>query len=311
MRFIYTFVIVHCVATFALAQSQEIVRLKPNDSTANMYYAICPDKQQQVKGLMFLLPGAFQTSANVLQQSTLPQYAATQGIITIIPLFEAGIQSFGIDSLSQQSLDSEVRHAVVKYGLQGKPLYMGGFSLGGSAAVKYAERAVQGTAPLKPTAVFAIDPPLDFERYYNAAKRIMRITTAGQVNQEVPYMLGRIEQETGGSPKTALENYRNLSPYSYTDESQRAVRLLTRMPIMFITEPDVDWWIAQRGYDYSFMNATDQAAMINELQKLGNTRAVLVTTQNKGFRKPDNTRHPHSFSIVDNAALIKWLTELN
>jgi hypothetical protein len=47
--------------------------------------------------------------------------------------------------------------------------------------------------------------------------------------------------------------------------------------------------------------------MINELNRLGNTKATLITTQNKGFRKPDNRRHPHSWSIVDKKELIIWL----
>jgi hypothetical protein len=47
--------------------------------------------------------------------------------------------------------------------------------------------------------------------------------------------------------------------------------------------------------------------MINELQRLGNNKAVLVTTTNKGYRKPGNTRHPHSWSIADPANVMKWL----
>ena len=44
-----------------------------------------------------------------------------------------------------------------------------------------------------------------------------------------------------------------------------------------------------------------------ELNQLGNLKANLILTQNKGFRKPDNNRHPHSWSIVDNDELIVWL----
>jgi hypothetical protein len=47
--------------------------------------------------------------------------------------------------------------------------------------------------------------------------------------------------------------------------------------------------------------------MINELQRLGNRNAVLVTTTNKGYRKPNNMRHPHSWSIANSKQIIKWL----
>jgi hypothetical protein len=55
------------------------------------------------------------------------------------------------------------------------------------------------------------------------------------------------------------------------------------------------------------MNASECSAMINELNRLGNEKAKLITTQNKGFIKPDNKRHPHSWSIEDNDELIVWL----
>lgn len=76
---------------------------------------------------------------------------------------------------------------------------------------------------------------------------------------------------------------------------------------MFISEPDIQWWLSQRGFDYSDINITDQAAMINELQKLGNNEALLVITTNKGYRKPQNKRHPHSWSIADPKQTISWL----
>jgi hypothetical protein len=76
---------------------------------------------------------------------------------------------------------------------------------------------------------------------------------------------------------------------------------------MIIAEPDIQWWLKQKGYDYAYINITDQAAMINEVQKLGNDKAVLITTLDKGYRKPGNDRHPHSWSIADLKQTIQWL----
>lgn len=243
----------------------------------------------------------------VLQQTDLPIYAAKQGILTILPLLKTGALYFGIDSASQQSLNNQIKSVVKKYQLQGKDFYIGGFSLGGSCAVKYAELAAKNNYPVKPKAVFGIDPPLDFEHYYDSAKRIVRLSVNTKVMGEVPYMIDRIKKEMQGTPKTALENFYNLSPYSFSDTTQTAVKALVKTPIMLITEPDIQWWLSQRGYDYSFMNVTDQAAMINELQRLGNSKAVLITTNNKGYRKPNNVRHPHSLSIAEPIQLVNWL----
>ena len=73
------------------------------------------------------------------------------------------------------------------------------------------------------------------------------------------------------------------------------------------TEPDINWWFKERGDDFTGMNSTECSAMINELNRLGNQNAELMITQNKGYRKPDNQRHPHSWSIVENDELIQWL----
>jgi hypothetical protein len=114
-------------------------------------------------------------------------------------------------------------------------------------------------------------------------------------------MINRIEKETKG------KGFYDISPYSFSDTTQRAVKTLVDTPLMLITEPDTQWWLSQRGYDYSYINVTDHVAMINELQRLGNKKAVLVTTVDKGYRQPGNKKHPHSWSIADPEQLVKWL----
>ncbi|MBK7669753.1 MAG: hypothetical protein IPJ32_21980 [Sphingobacteriaceae bacterium] len=120
-------------------------------------------------------------------------------------------------------------------------------------------------------------------------------------------MIDRIEKEMKGTPKTALENFYANSPYSFSDTTQKAIKYLVEKPIMLISEPDIQWALKERGYDISYNNITDHSAMINELQRLGNNNAVLVTTMDKGYRKPNNVRHPISWSIADPEQVIKWL----
>jgi hypothetical protein len=222
--------------------------------------------------------------------------------LTTIPTFQDGVLSFGVDSSSQQTFDKILKDVTSKQKLTNQKFYVGGFSIGGSCVIKYAENAA-----IKPTAVFAIDPPLDFERFYNSAKRDIRLSKDNEANQENVYMIDRLEKETGGSPTTNLNEYHNISPYSFSDTTQSAIKKLMKMPLKIYTEPDINWWLKERGADFTSMNSTECSAMINELNRLGNQSAELITTQNKGYRKPDNRRHPHSWSIVDNEQLIKWL----
>jgi esterase/lipase len=287
-------------------QRIETVYMNAKDSTTNMYIAVVPEKEP-IKAFMVLLDGFGNSPQDVLFQTDISKYATQHGILTIIPLLKTGPSYFGSDTASQESLKEIIGLVVEKYGLKDKDLYMGGFSIGGTCAVKYAELAVQNNYPIKPKAIFAVDPPLDWERYYNAAQRVVRLSNPAKVNGEVFYMINRIEKEMKGTPKTALNNFYAHSPYSFSDTTQKTIKNLIHTPIMLISEPDIQWWLKERGYDYSYNNISDHAAMINELQRLGNKKAVLVTTTDKGYRKPDNRRHPHSWSIADPEQIIKWL----
>jgi hypothetical protein len=292
--------------TIAFGQKLETVYLDAKDSTTNMYIAVVP-QNVQVNSFLFLLDGFGNSPQDVLIQTDLPKYASRQGIITFIPILKTGSLYFGSDTASQQSLKEIIEFVADKYQLRGKDFYIGGFSIGGTCAVKYTELAIQKNYSIKPKAVFAVDPPLDWERFYRSAKRVVRLSNPAEVNREVTYLIERIKKEMNGTPETALENFYNNSPYSFSDTTQRAMKVLINTPIMLISEPDIQWWFSQRGYDYSYINITDQAAMISELRKLGNDKAVLVTTTNKGYRKPNNNRHPHSWSIADPEQVVNWL----
>ncbi|MBP6430770.1 MAG: hypothetical protein KA319_03305 [Ferruginibacter sp.] len=306
MQKITLFILSLVVSIISYAQKIETVYLNAKDTTTNMYIAVVPENKQ-VKSLMVLLDGFWNSPKDVLLHTDIPKHASQNGILTIIPLLKTGATYFGSDSTSQQSLKEIITLAVDKYKLVGKDLYIGGFSIGGTCAVKYAELSVQNNYPIKTKAVFAIDPPLDWERYYHGAKRMVRLSNPSNIYGEVLFMIDRIQKEMNGTPETALENYYNQSPYSFSDTTQRAIKHLINTPIMIISEPDIQWWLKERSYDYSYNNIFDHAAMINELQRLGNNKAVLVTTTNKGYRKPNNARHPHSWSIADPKQLIKWL----
>lgn len=62
--------------------------------------------------------------------------------------------------------------------------------------------------------------------------------------------------------------------------------------------------------DYSDINALAGSCMINELILLGNKNAELIQTENKGYRRPNHRKQPHSWRIVDDAELIHWLQSL-
>ena len=306
MRTLFLAILAFLILNQSFGQKTEKIYLDKSDNNSNCYLAIYPEKLPW-KGYLFLIPSFGEMPEGVLMQTDLPKLAAEQGILTIIPTFKTGVKSFGIDSLSQQSFKEILEDVIRKNKLSGLKFYVGGFSIGGSCAVKFAELAIRENFKFKPDAVFVIDPPLDFERFYNSNKRTVRLSVNSQPSQEAIYMIERIEKEMKGTPESTIQNYYKYSPYSFSDTKQTAIKYLINTPIRFYTEPDINWWLKERGGDYSGMNALDGSCMINELNRLGNSKAYFIATKNKGYRKPDNRRHPHSWSIVDNTELINWL----
>ncbi len=296
------------IAIFAIAGiAQKTTQLKiekvflGKDSTKQCYTIIFPTKLP-IKGYLFLLPGFGETAERVMQQSLLPRQCAQSGLLTIIPTLEDGVLSFGIDASSQQSFQQIITDVRKKNKLTNQPFYLGGYSIGGSCILKYAEETDE-----KPNAVFAIDPPIDFEQMYHSCKRTIRLSVNTPPNKESVFIIEKLNELMGGTPENSIANYHKLSPYSFSDTTQTAIKKLQQIPLRIYTEPDIHWWMKERGMDYSSMNSTYHSAMINELNQLGHKNATLITTQHKGYRKPDNQRHPHSWSIVDADELIKWL----
>jgi len=258
----FSFFGIPCIGQKAFQPKIEKVFLDEKDTTKNCYTKLYPPKLPY-NGYLFLMPGFGETAEAVLEQTDLPKQLALNGILTIIPTFQDGVLSFGVDRLSQQTFDRILNDVIAKHQLKGKKFYVGGFSIGGSCAIKYAENAV-----IKPTAVFAIDPPLDFERFYNSAKRDIRLSKDGEANPENIYMIERLEKETGGNPSTHLAKYYKISPYSFSDSTQTEIKKLSNIPLRIYTEPDINWLLQERGADFKSINANTFYTIVHEQETL-------------------------------------------
>lgn len=298
--------------TLIFGQTVKSVYLTKGDSTSDFYIIVSPPESTKVTAFMFLIPAFGEWPKDVFVQTDLPVYAAKNGILTFIPVLSTGITEFGADDMTQNSLKDMIEYCSKRYHLENMEFYIGGFSIGGTCAVKYAELVVKNNYSVKPKAVFGVDPPLDFQRFYNSEERNLRLLRGRYVNPEDVYVLKRLKGICGGSPKTNLSNYYKYSPYSYSDTTQTAVKLLLATPVTFYTEPDINWWMNTLADDYTGINAIDEAAMINELHLLGgNETDRLVVTHDKGYIMPGKIRKPHSWSILDPKDLIDWFNKMN
>lgn len=310
MRTLSITILTFMILTKSFGQKIEKIYLNKTDSTSNRYLAIVPSKLPW-KGFMFMIPSFGETPEGVLEQTDLPILAAEQGILTIIPTFKTGLGSLGIDSLTQQSFREMIKDVESKYNLKDLKFYVGGFSIGGTCVVKFAEQAVKDNFKFKPDAVFVVDGPLDFERFYKSFKRRLRLAPQSKLKDEAVYISSRIKKEMQGTPEEVIQNYYKNSPYSFSDTTQTAIKYLINTPITYYSEPEINWKMKEYGDDYSGQNVMDGSCMISELILLGNTNAHLIITENKGYRRPNHRKQPHSWSIVDDTELIKWLLSVN
>ena len=145
-----------------------------------MYIAVVP-QGGQITSFMFLLDGFGNSPRDVLVQTDLPKYASQQGILTIIPILKTGSFYFGSDSASQMSLKDMIDLVVTKYQLMGKDFYIGGFSIGGTCVIKYAELAAQKSYPIKPKAVAVTKPKIA-----TPVEKIIEPPTEKPIESETP-----------------------------------------------------------------------------------------------------------------------------
>lgn len=301
--------------TFAFAQRfgtsstyfRTIDYFDKEDSSKN--FAIVYRPNEPATKLLVLLP-AFGESPQMAEIETdIPKVAVAQSILTVILSNNEGNLSFQIDQNGQTFLDTIIPFLLNKYQIPNEQYYLGGFSIGGSAVVKYVQHCNVYDILPKPKAVFAIDPPLDFYRLYNVYNRWLD-DTASYFNNKKLYitMLEKMRTYFRGDVSNAYDNYLKLSPYSYEDRSNVGVRLFEKdMPIRIYCEPDFNWAINEKHWNGYDLNVIDNVSFINELKKLGNNNAQLILTKDKGFRRILKFKHPHSWSIADANEIVKWL----
>ncbi len=289
----------------AEGQTMEVVYSNPKDTLFNYYIAFKP--QGEVKGLLVLLTSFGESPQITSNETDIHKIANKNGLITVFASLQYGTYTFFIDSLSQSSIDQLLKNLHERYGIINKPIFLGGFSLGGSGVIKYAERANANAGLLKPKAIFAIDPPLDFERLYYSLEYAVRNSTVPIAKNEADYFIKRIQYEFQSYPEYDKTPFQTISPYSFSDTNQTNIKFLANTPVMLISEPDIIWQMEERDRSLYELNVLDCSLAINSLRLMGNNNAKLVLTANKGYRKLSGKKNPHSWSIADSEETINWL----
>lgn len=257
-------------------------------------------------GVLVLIPGGGGThdafGPGGPTPSTLPRRLA-RAVATIVPA-----EVYWLNDRWLEQLDAVIAETLTTYRLPRHRVVVGGFSGGGTAAVCYAEFTAAGRsrAGVRVQGVFAADAPLDMARLWRGEALAIARGADARFVAEAKMVLGLLEETLGGAPEQHAARYLEVSPLSAFAKGGGRAALLRDVAVRLYTEPDVDWWMANRQLDYYSMNAVDAAALVTQLQLLGNKEAELITTQGRGFR-PNGVRHPHSWSIINEEDLSDWI----
>lgn len=287
-------------------KTQDTANLYTNDGESTELYYLKLIPKGIIKGAIVILPSGGETTEDLLKQITIHQLALNKGIATIIPAINWGTEDRKAEI---QTLNAIFKEVVLKHNIPKENFVLGGLSNGGMISLVYTQKAVKEQTYLKPKGVFGLDVPLDKAHFYEYCQREIKRNFSKLGVGEAHWIKNNYDKIYGGSPEAFPEKYIEASIYSNGVKNGGNAKYLKNIPIRMYTDLDVNWLIDKRRRDLYDWNGTDIVAMINDLKLMGNKDASVIITMGKGV-KLDGTKHPHSWSIMDNQDCFNWIEKL-
>lgn len=293
-----SFMACHPASTQSIEQTSFALKSNPRASCIWL-----TPKSGKVKGLLVLIAGFGQTATATLPETRIPETEGARDVLTVVlglgPCMYA-------DSLVTATIDELIGAAQARYRLGQDRLVLGGFSIGGAIALRYAEYCNEQTGrhPMLPKAVFAVDAPVDLIELWHYFERELTRNADADGVAEAQYVSALLKREIG-TPSDNRARYEALTPYCHSCPSPGQERFLKNTAVRVYHDIDVNWYLKNKkrsAYDCNFLNASE---MIGRLMQLGNEQAAFV--QGKTGYRSNGKRHPHAWSIVDEQELAGWI----
>jgi predicted alpha/beta-fold hydrolase len=271
---------------------------KANFTNGSYYLELLP-KEQATKGIIVIFPGLFDHPYSIFMETPLTQECVKNGYIVIIPVLSKENDEFDLSKTSMELLDTMLNEVITSNNMPiNTNIVMGGFSIGGTRAINfyiYNSKILKKSKTIR--AVFAIDPPLDFERLINS-----------DAKKGSNSLLTLLQKDLGDSLKTNNTLIKNYSIFSQDSNNNDSLPDFLQSKLRIYSEPDILWYMQNKKMDLYDMNIVDDAGYINLLKNRNiNNKVELIITENKGFRKGTNDRNPHSWSILDVKDFLEWI----
>ena len=271
-------------------------------------YSLHLPKSKPVATIIMLSGSALDTTRNIDEYAIIKP--ALENNMAVLFVSTGKVIEFLFTDKDLMIIDNLVGKALEKHQLLDQPKFLAGMSLGGTMALRYSEFCSLNKSKFgfKANAIALCDAPLDMVRMWHEQQQAIKNNFHQNAVGEARWVLHYLKKNLGGSPEESMQAYINYSPFVYLDDNRSKIELFKNIPIRMYHEPDMKWWIENRGKDYNTINSIDLAGFYNYLQQAGNNQVELITSQNKrkGFKEGSS---PHTWTIVDNAELVSWFLD--
>ncbi len=185
-------------------------------------------------------------------------------------------------------------------------IYIGGFSSGGNVALLIGDFIIKNTHySITPNGIFIVDSPVDLASLYLSAEKNVKQNFSEASIQESTWLIETLGKQFG-NPSNNISKYQEYSVFTLQTGSIGNLEHLRKTKIRFYTEPDTLWWKKNRMVDFKQTNAYHIKRLSETLNKQNFRSIEYISTENQGYRA-NGERHPHSWSIVDETDLIRWI----
>ncbi len=288
------------------AQSIEKIVLDENDDISGYYLAVKP-QTKKIDGVLILLPGFGQRAETIFPETKLHNVGYLNNILTIG--FAQGTKLYA-DKETQDKLTNVLKDILKRYKIDKSKFVIGGFSAGGTVALRYAELCKQypNKFPITPKGVFVVDSPIDIFTIYELLENNIENKYSEVAVQEAEWLTNLIKNDHG-MPRENIDFYKEINPFSMNKKFGENERWLKDMAVRAYHDVDIEWRLVNRNQPVSTQSYLVTSELINRLLLMGNLKAEFMQTYQTGYRS-NGMRHPHSWSIVDEVECIHWLKKI-
>ncbi|MBS1772688.1 MAG: alpha/beta hydrolase [Bacteroidetes bacterium] len=294
-----------CLGFYANAQEPQRIDVNPVEEISGHYLAIVPNGE--IKAVLVLLAGYSQGPENTLPETKLDSLAYDNNILTIS--FAAGYEVYARERVVN-NLTAVLKDVVKRYKVDPSKFVLGGFSAGGTIALRYVELCNQypDRYPVHPKGIFTVDSPIDIFSCWELFEQIVKDNFSKLAVDEANSAM-QMMREDRGVPRDNVAKYAEVAPFSMNPAYCNNEKYLKEIAVRTYHEINVEWRLVNRLQTVHNSNYEFSAELVKRLMVMGNKKAQFIQSKRPGIRA-NGMRHPHSWSIVDEEECIQWIKSI-